>query len=52
VADALSWLGGGPEPRSTGLDAVAAVALAEAAELSAARGEPVPAGEVAPEGAL
>jgi UDP-N-acetylglucosamine 3-dehydrogenase len=52
VADALLWFGGGPEPRSTGLDAVAAVALAEAAQLSAERGEPVPAGEVAPEGAL
>ena len=52
VADALLWFGGGPEPRSTGLDAVAAVALAEAAQLSAVRGEPVPAGEVAPEGAL
>ncbi len=52
VADALSWFGGGPEPRSTGLDAVAAVALAEAAQLSVERGEPVPAGEVAPEGGL
>jgi predicted dehydrogenase len=52
VAAALSWFGGGPQPKSTGLDAVAAVALAEAAELSAVRGEPVPAGEVAPEGAL
>jgi predicted dehydrogenase len=52
VADALSWFSGGPEPRSTGLDAVAAVALAETAELSAARGEPLPAGEVAAEGAL
>ena len=52
VADALMWFGGGPEPRSTGVDAVAAVALAEAAQLSAARGEPVPADEAAPEGAL
>ncbi len=52
VADALSWFGGGPEPRSTGLDAVAAVALAETAQLSAVRGEPLPAGEVAAEGAL
>jgi UDP-N-acetylglucosamine 3-dehydrogenase len=51
VADALSWFRGGAEPRSTGLDAVAAVALAEAAQLSALRGEPVPAGEMAAEGA-
>jgi UDP-N-acetylglucosamine 3-dehydrogenase len=52
VADALLWFDGGSEPRSTGLDAVAAVALAEAAQLSARRGEPVPFGEVALEGAL
>jgi UDP-N-acetylglucosamine 3-dehydrogenase len=52
MADALSWFGGGPEPRSNGLDAVAAVALAEAAQLSAVRGEPLAANEVAPEGAL
>jgi UDP-N-acetylglucosamine 3-dehydrogenase len=52
VADALSWFGGGPEPRSTGRDAVAAVTLAEAAQLSAMRGEPVSPGEVGPEGAL
>jgi UDP-N-acetylglucosamine 3-dehydrogenase len=52
VADALAWFSGGAEPRSTGIDAVAAVALAETAELSAVRGEPLPAGEAAPEGAL
>jgi UDP-N-acetylglucosamine 3-dehydrogenase len=52
VADALSWFGGGPEPRSSGLDAVAAVALAEVAQLSAVRGEPLAAAELVPEGAL
>ena len=52
IADALSWFNGGPEPRSTGIDALAAVALAEAAQRSAERGQPVPAGELAPEGAL
>lgn len=49
--EALCWFGGGPAPRSSAEDAVAAVALAEAALLSAACREPVSAGEVAPEGA-
>jgi predicted dehydrogenase len=52
LADALSWFEGGAAPRSIGRDAVAAVALAEAAQLSAARGEPVAAWEVALRGEM
>jgi UDP-N-acetylglucosamine 3-dehydrogenase len=50
LADALTWFGGGPAPRSTALDGVTAVALAEAAELSATTGEPVTVTEAAMEG--
>ena len=41
MADALAWFAGGPAPRSGPEDAVAAVALAEAARLSAATRETV-----------
>lgn len=41
MEDALSWFAGGPPPRSTVADAVGAVALAEAARLSAATRETV-----------
>jgi len=39
--DALRWFAGGPPPRSVAADAVAAVALADAAHLSAKLREPV-----------
>jgi UDP-N-acetylglucosamine 3-dehydrogenase len=41
LADALGWFGGGPPPRGNADDAVAAVALAEAARLSASTRETV-----------
>ena len=41
LADALGWFGGGPPPRSSADDAVAAVALAEAARISASTRETV-----------
>ncbi|MDA8301803.1 MAG: Gfo/Idh/MocA family oxidoreductase [Actinomycetota bacterium] len=42
LADALAWFGGGPAPRVSPADAVAAVALAEAARRSASTRETVP----------
>lgn len=41
MCEALRWFAGGPPPRSVGSDAVAAVALADAAHLSAKLREPV-----------
>ena len=41
MEEALSWFAGGPPPRGTAPDAVAAVALAEAAHLAAATRETV-----------
>jgi predicted dehydrogenase len=47
LADAVAWFKGGPPPRSSPADAVAAVALAEAARLSASNREMVSLGSVA-----
>jgi predicted dehydrogenase len=41
LADAFSWFAGGPPPRCTALDGLAAVELAEAALLAARRRQPV-----------
>jgi predicted dehydrogenase len=46
LADALSWFGGGSPPRGNAIDAVGAVTLAEAANLSASRREPVAVAEL------
>jgi UDP-N-acetylglucosamine 3-dehydrogenase len=51
LSDALTWFAGGAAPRSTALDGVAAVALAEAALASASTREPVVMTEAAVEGA-
>jgi UDP-N-acetylglucosamine 3-dehydrogenase len=41
LVEALDWFGGGPVPRCTAVDGLAAIAVAEAAYASVARGEPV-----------
>ena len=50
LAEAISWFGGGPRPRTTATDAAAAVAIAEAAAISAKRREPVWLAELSTDG--
>jgi UDP-N-acetylglucosamine 3-dehydrogenase len=52
LAEAISWFGGGPPPRTTATDAATAVAIAEAAAISAKRREPVRLAELSTDGAI